>query len=172
MKQSIKTLNNDFKYSNNETGQYYENVTIDSLNNNFGSKTNKLDTTITVNVPSLFNINTIFIHLYFYLGLFNILLIIASIINNDFKYFGIILILIFSLLFTTLITKSKLIIEEEIIIFKDKVIELDDIVNINKGKSFNLYNYVDIFVKGRFKPIRIFLKNEDDANNICKLNYF
>ena len=80
MKQSIKTLNNDFKYSNNETGQYYENVTIDSLNNNFGSKTNKLDTTITVNVPSFFNINTIFIHLYFYLGLFNILLIIASII--------------------------------------------------------------------------------------------
>ena len=172
MKQSIKTLNNDFKYSNNETGQYYENVTIDSLNNNFGSKTNKLDTTITVNVPSLFNINTIFIHLYFYLGLFNILLIIASIINNDFKYFGIILILIFSLLFTTLITKSKLIIEEEIIIFKDKVIELDDIVNINKGKSFNLYNYVDIFVKGRFKPIRICLKNEDDANNICRLKYF
>ena len=95
VKQPIKTLNNDFKYSNNKTGQHYENVTIDTLNNNFGSKTNKLDTTITVNVPSLFNINTIFIHLYFYLGLFNILLIIASIINNDFQYFGIILILIF-----------------------------------------------------------------------------
>lgn len=168
----IDEQNNDFRNSNNNTNQVYENTTIHELNNNFGSKINQLDDVMVINIPSLFNINTIFIHIYFYLGLFNILLILASMINNNFQYLGIIIILIFSLLFTTLINKSKLIIKKREIFFKNEIIEINDIVDISKGKYFNLYNYVDIFVKGKFKPIRIFVKNEDDANNIHKLKYF
>lgn len=168
----IEEQNNDFRNSTNNTAQNYENVNINNLNNNFGSKINELDNKIIIKIPSLFNINKIFIHIYFYLGLFNILLILASMMNNDFQYLGMILAFIFLLLFITLINKSELIIEKQKISFKNKIIEINDIVNISKGKYFNLYNYVDIFVKGKFEPIRIFVKNENDANNLHKLKYF
>lgn len=100
----INEQNNDFRKSRNKLGQNYKNANINNLNNNFGSKINKLDNEIIIKIPSLFNINKIFIHVYFYVGLFNVLLILASMINNDFQYLGIIIILIFLLLFTTLIT--------------------------------------------------------------------
>lgn len=168
----INEQNNDFRKSRNKLGQNYKNANINNLNNNFGSKINKLDNEIIIKIPSLFNINKIFIHVYFYVGLFNVLLILASMINNDFQYLGIIIILIFLLLFTTLINKSELIIKKKKIFFKNEEIKINDIVDISKGKYFNLYNYVDIFVKGKFEPTRIFVKNEDDANNIHKLKYF
>lgn len=72
----------------------------------------------------------------------------------------------------SLINKSELIIKKKKIFFKNEEIKINDIVDISKGKYFNLYNYVDIFVKGKFEPTRIFVKNEDDANNIHKLKYF
>lgn len=168
----INEQNNDFRKSRNKLGQNYKNANINNLNNNFGSKINKLDNEIIIKIPSLFNINKFFIHIYFYLGLFNILLILASMMNNDFQYLRMILAFIFLLLLITFINKSELTIEKQKISFKNKIIEINDIVDISKGKYFNLYNYVDIFVKGKFEPTRIFVKNEDDANNIHKLKYF
>lgn len=167
----INEQNNDFRNSDNNVGIQYTNSNIQNLTNNLGSRIKRLKNTTTISIPSLFNINTIFVEIYFYLGFFNVGLVLVLFLSNNFHLIGIILFLTPLLLLITLINKSKLIIEKERIIFKDKVIYINKITNIHKRKYLYFYNFIDISIDTEVEPIRIFVKNEDDANNIFDLKY-
>lgn len=169
----INEQHNNYKNNNIETSQNYTKAKIKNLTNKINlSNIDKLKETTIINIPTFFNLSKYFIHLYFYVALFNIILITVSMLNNNFKYLYIMIFLIIFLLVISSINKTKLIIDHKEIVFKKNKIKLNEIKDIKKGKYFKLYNYIDIFKKGKVKPIRIFLKDEDDSTNISALKYY